>query len=69
MFGYKPLVKSRALLVSSEGMEPTKFDSIRKAVKTIGVGEGVIRYARNNRRDFDKRFENENVKVFFIKWC
>ena len=51
-------------MVSSEGMEPTKFNSMRKVTKAIGVGEGVIRYARNNGRDFIKRFEDENVKVF-----
>ena len=50
-------------------MEPTKFDSIRKATKAIGAGEGGITYVRNNRRDFDKRYEDENVKAFFIKWC
>ena len=55
-------------MVSSKGMEPTKFDSIRKAAKAIGVRQGVIRYARNNGRDFIKRFEDENVKVFFIMW-
>ena len=42
---------------------------MRKAAKAIGIGEGVIRYERNNGRDFVKRFEDENVKVFFMKWC
>ena len=51
-------------MVSSGGMEPTKFDSMRKAAKAIGVGEGVIRYVRNDGRDFIKRFENENIKGF-----
>ena len=68
-FGFKPLAERRVSVVSSEGMEPTKFDSMRKATKAIGVGEGVIRYERNNGRDFVKRFEDENIKVFFIKWC
>ena len=68
-FGFKLLVKMRALVVSLEGMEPTKFDSMRKATKAIGIGEGIIRYVRNNGRDFIKRLEDENIKVFFIKWC
>ena len=50
-------------------MEPIKFDSMRKATKSIGIGEGVIRYARNNGKDFIKRFEDKNMKEFFIKWC
>ena len=41
-FGFKPLVERRALMVSSEGMEPTKFSSMRKVAKAIRVGEGVI---------------------------
>ena len=68
-FHFKPMVKKRALVVSLESIEPTKFDSMRKDAKAIGVGEGVISYVRNNRRDFVKRFEDENVKVFFKKWC
>ena len=67
-FGFKP---RRALVVSLEDMEPNKFDSMTKAVKAIRVEEGVIRYARNNGRDFIKRFDGEapSIKVFFIKWC
>ena len=68
-FGLKPLIERRALVVSLNDMEPTKFDSMRKAAKSIGVGEGVIRYARNNERDFIKKFEDESVTVVFIKWC
>ena len=68
-FGFKPLVERRLLVVFSEGMEPTKFDSVRKATKAIDVGGGVIRYSRNDGKDFIKRFEDENIKVFFIKWC
>ena len=68
-FDFKSLVERRASVASSEGMEPTKFDSVRKASKAIGIGEGIIRYARNTGRDFFKRFEAEYIKMFFIKWC
>ena len=30
-FSFKPLVERKALVVSSEGVEPTKFDLMRKA--------------------------------------
>ena len=67
-FGFKPLYNGRALVASSEDREPTKFYSTRKAAKAIGMGHAAIRYARDNAgRDFVKRFENENIKVFFIK--
>ena len=51
-FHFKSLVERRALVVSSEGMEPAKFDSMRKAAKAIDKKEGIIRYARNNGRNF-----------------
>ena len=56
-------------MVSQNDMEPTKFDSMRKAAKSTGVGEGVIRHPRNNGRDFVRKIEDEKVKVFLIKWC
>ena len=56
----------RTLVISFEDMEPTTFDSMRKSAKAIGVGEGVISYARNNGIDFLK---DKNAKVFFIKCC
>ena len=54
-------------MASSNHMEPTEFDSMRKAAKSVEEEEGVIRYARNNSRNFIKKFEDESIKVFFIK--
>ena len=34
-FGFIALVKRRVLVVSSEGMEPAMFDSMRKAAKAV----------------------------------
>ena len=62
-FGFKPMYDRRTLVISSEDMEPTEFHSMRKAAKAISVGEGVIRYARNNGRDFLK---DKNTKLFFL---
>ena len=60
-------------MVSSNDMELTKFDSIRKATKSIGTGEGIIMYARKNCRDFVKRFnggsEVSSTEVLFTNWC
>ena len=42
---------------------------MREAANAIGLGEGAIRYARNNGRDFVRRFEGGSVRVFSIKWC
>ena len=43
-------------------MEPTEFHS----ALAIDVGEGAIRYVKNNESDFVK---DKIAKVFFIKWC
>ena len=44
----------RTLVISSKDMEPTEYQTMRKAAKATGVGEGVISYARNNGRDILK---------------
>ena len=62
-FGFKPMYDGRTSVYSSEDMESTEFHPMRKAAKAISVGEWVIRYVRNNGRDFLK---DRNAKVFFI---
>ena len=64
MFGFKPLKVRTALIVSSEDMEPTKFDSMRQATRAIGVGERIIGYARNNGRDYVRKIEGEALRCF-----
>ena len=54
-------------MVSLEGMELIKFDSMTKATKTFGVGEGVIRYVMNNGREISLR--DLRMNMVFIKWC
>ena len=56
-FSFKPLYYGKSLTVSLNGMEPAMFDSIWKASRAIGVGEGVIRYARNNGRDYVRKIK------------
>ena len=42
---------------------------MRKAAKAIGIGEGVMRYTKNNGRDFMRGFEGGSARVFSLKWC
>ena len=63
-FGFKPMYDRRTVVISSEDMEPTTFDSLRKAAKAISVSYGALRYAKNNERDFIKK----DKKMFKIKW-
>ena len=63
-FGLKPMYDRRTLVISSEDMEPTTFDSLRKAAKAISVSYGALRYAKNKERNFVKKDE----KIYEIKW-
>ena len=56
----------RTLVISSNDMEPTEVDSMRKPAKAISVGEGTIRLQRTMR---ETSLRIKNYKVFFIKWC
>ena len=42
---FKPIYDRRMLVISSQDMEPTKFNSLRKPSKDIGVSYGALRYA------------------------
>ena len=54
----------RTLTISSEGMSPTTFDSLRKASKATGISYGVLIYLKNKERNFVK----SNEKIYNINW-
>ena len=64
-FCFKPMYDRRTLVISSEDLEPTTFDSLRKAVKAIGVTYDTLRYAKDKERDFVKK----DKEIYKIKWC
>ena len=47
----------KTLVISLEDMEPTTFDSLRKAAKAIDVTYGTLRYAKDKERNFVKKAE------------
>ena len=63
-FGFKPTYDRRTLVISSEDMKPTTFDSVRKTAIAISVSYGILIYAKNKERDFVKKDE----KIYEIKW-
>ena len=66
-FGFKPKVERIKMVISSEDMDPTAFDSINQAATFLGVGHMKIRYARKDGRDTFKR--SSDGKVFSVNWC
>ena len=64
-FGFKPMYDRRMLMISSEDLKPTTFDSLRKVSKATGISYGVLVYAKNKERNFVK----SNEKIYNINWC
>ena len=54
----------RTLVISSEDMVPTTFDSLRKAAKATDIAYGTLRYVKDKERDSVKNDE----KIYEIKW-
>ena len=63
-FGLKPMYDRRMVVISSEDMEPTTFDSLRRAAKAISVSYSALRYAKEKERNFVKK----DAKIYEIKW-
>ena len=51
MFGFKPMVTGARVTISSDGMEPTRFDSLSKASIFSGIPYITILYAKKNSRN------------------
>ena len=50
MFGFKPMITGSPVMISSDGMEPTRFDSISKASTSTGIPYITLLYAKKNSR-------------------
>ena len=51
MFGFKPIITGSSVTISSDGMEPTRFDSISKASTSTGIPYGTLLYIKKNSKD------------------
>ena len=63
-FGFKPMYDRRMLTISSEDMDPTKFNSLRQAASSTGISYGVLIYAKNKERNCVKK----DKKIYNINW-
>ena len=63
-FGFKPMYDRRTLTISSEDMDPTTFDSLRKASKATGISYSILRYGKGKEKNFVKKDE----KIYNINW-
>ena len=50
MFGFKPMITGSPVTISSDGMEPMRFDSLSKASTSMGIPYVMLLYAKKNSR-------------------
>ena len=50
MFGFKPMITGSPVTISSDGIEPTRFDSMSKASTSTGIPYVTLLYAQKNSR-------------------
>ena len=51
MFGFKPMITGSSVMISSNGLEPTRFDSMSKASTSTGIPYATLLYAKKNSRN------------------
>ena len=51
MFGFKPMITGSPVMISSDGTEPTRFDSLSKASTSTGIPYVTLLYAKKNSRN------------------
>ena len=51
MFGFKPMITGSPVTISSDGMKPTRFDSVSKASTSTGIPYVTLLYAKKNSRN------------------
>ena len=50
MFGFKPMITGSLVMISSDELEPTRFDSMSKASPSTGIPYITLLYAKKNSR-------------------
>ena len=50
MFGFKPMITGSPVMISSNKLEPTRFDSMSKASTSTGIPYVTLLYAKRNSR-------------------
>ena len=64
MFGFKPMITGSPVTISSDELEPTRFDSISKASTSTGVPYIALLYAKKNSKDRVKSNGKEYIIIY-----
>ena len=63
MFGFKPMITGSPVMISSDELEPTRFDSMSKASTSVGIPYVTLLYAKKNSKD---RFRSNGKEYTII---
>ena len=64
MFGFKHMITGSPVMISSDGMEPTRFDSLSKASASTGIPYVTLLYAKKNSRHQDRSDGKEYTIIY-----
>ena len=64
MFGFIPVITGSPVMISSDGMEPTRFDSMSKVSTSMGIPYVMLLSAKQNSRNRVR----SNGKEYIIKF-
>ena len=51
MFGFKPMITGSPVTISSDGVGPTRFDSMSKVSTSTGIPYATLLYAKRDSRN------------------
>ena len=64
MLGFKPMITRSPVMISSDGAEPMRFDSMSKASTSTGIPYATLLYSKKN----SKSRIHSNGKEYVIKF-
>ena len=64
MFGFKPMITGSPVMISSNGLEQTRFDSMSKASTSTGIPYATLLYVKRNSRSRIRSYGKEYVIKF-----
>ena len=69
MFGFKPMITGSPVMISSDGTEPTRFDSMSKASTSTGIPHVTLLYAKKNSRNRVRSNGKEYTIIYHYLKC
>ena len=69
MFGFKPMITGSPVMISSDELEPMRFDSISKASTSAGIPYVTLIYAKKNSKDRVKSNGKEYKIIYHQLKC